>query len=216
MQNIELKEYIQQLNSQFAEIQGGEYVFLETGEIFTKSEVTKYIKGKIEEFNIIVVAQLKNEALNNGVEIDQRLYNSRSKRKTTKKLKDRYDGGEFNIVYRERIGEIMRKLNATEKGVWYSLGELATYPTNTVMIDGEIPSLEMLSEYVGMSDRNLRRYLKTLEDLDLIKSTQCGYRKAYVINPKYYATGKDLVLETLRLFDLIECDDNKVNEYLSM
>jgi DNA-binding transcriptional ArsR family regulator len=65
-----------------------------------------------------------------------------------------------------------------------------------------------------MSDRNLRRYLKVLEDKNLIKFVQCGFKKAIVVNPEYYATGKDLDLETLKLFGLIECDDEKIESYL--
>jgi len=35
-----------------------------------------------------------------------------------------------------------------------------------------------------------------------------------VINPEYYATGKELDIDTLKLFDLVECDDDKINENL--
>jgi DNA-binding transcriptional ArsR family regulator len=210
-----ISEYIKELNSEFIEVIGGSFCKVDTGEIFTKAELTKYMKLKIEEYSVVNMASIKYEANKVGVEIDQSLYNSRSKKKTSNKVKQRYDGGEFNMIYRERIGDIMSlKLNATEKGVWYSLGELSTYPTNTVMMNSNIPSFEELSKYVGMSDRNLRRYLKVLEDKNLIKFVQCGFKKAIVVNPEYYATGKDLDLETLKLFGLIECDDEKIESYL--
>lgn len=213
MQNIDIKDYIEELNNKFIEIKGGSCVFLETSEIFTKSEVAKYIQLKIEDFNVKQFAEIKHEAINNGIELDQTMYNKRSK-KTTKSVKDRYDGGNFNMIYRERLGDKVVKLNATEKGVWYSLGELATYPTNTVMINNEIPTIDELGNYVGMSDRNLRRYLGKLEEMNLIKSIQYGYKKAYVMNPEYYATGKDLDLKTLKLFGLVEIDEDKINSYM--
>ena len=43
---------------------------------------------------------------------------------------------------------------------------------------------------------------------------QVGHSKAIYVNPKYCATGKDLDIDTLKLFDLLECDDEKINSYL--
>lgn len=209
-----IKDYIESLNGEFIAIQGGSFVNIGTGEIFTKTEVTKYIQIKLEEFNIVRMAEVKQSASEYGVDIDQNILNKRSQKKKSK-TKDRYDGGEFNMIYRERMGDLMAlKLNATEKGVWYSLGELATFPTNTVHMKGNIPLYEDIAEYIGMSERNLRRYLSVLEEKNLIKITTFGFRKAIVINPEYYATGKDLDIETLKLFNILECDDEKINSYV--
>lgn len=210
----DIKEYIGNLNSMFIEMQGGCFANVETGEIFTKAEVTKFMKIKIEEFNTSQLAITRKTALDNGIEIDQTLLNSRSKKKKSAKAKERYDGGEFNMIYRERLGDIMGlKLSISEKGIYYSLGELLTYPTNTVMINGNIPTFQELGNYIGLSDRNLRKYLHNLEDKNLLKLIKNGYKKAIVFNPEYYATGKDLDIDTLRLFNLIECDENKINSY---
>ena len=43
---------------------------------------------------------------------------------------------------------------------------------------------------------------------------QCGHKKSIYVNPQYTASGKDLDIETLQLFNLIECDEEKVNSYL--
>lgn len=216
MQENNIKEYIQKLNGLFIEVQGGSYANIETGELFTSAEVTKFMKIKIEEYNVMYMAEVRNVASNNGIDIDQNLLNTRSKKKKNSKVKDRYDGGDFNMIYRERLGEIMAlKLTISEKGVYYSLGELLTYPTNTVMINGDIPTFEELGKYVGLSDRNLRKYIHTLEDKKLIKLVKVGYKKAIVFNPEYYATGKDLDINTLQLFDLVEYNDTKINEYLN-
>lgn len=215
MQDINIKDYIEQLNSIFIEMQGGCYANIETGEIFTKAEVSKFMKIKIEEFNTMYMAEVRAIASNNGIEVDQTLLNSRSKKKKSGKVKDRYDGGEFNMIYRERLGDVMAlKLTISEKGVYYSLGELLTYPTNTVMINGDVPTFEEIGKYVGLSDRNLRKYLHILEDKGLIKLVKCGYKKAIVFNPEYYATGKDLDLETLKMFGLVKIDENKLKDYL--
>jgi DNA-binding transcriptional ArsR family regulator len=71
-----------------------------------------------------------------------------------------------------------------------------------------------LEPIIGLSERSIRESLKSLEEKGLIKLIQSGHRKAIYINPSYYATGKDLDSDTLQMFSLIKCDDEKVNEYL--
>lgn len=211
----DIREYIGILNDMFVEIQGGCFANVETGEIFTKTEVNKFMKTKVEEFNVSQLALARRVSSDNGIEMDQTLLNQRSKKKKTSKTKERYDGGEFNMIYRKRLGDIMAlKLTITEKGIYYSLGELLTYPTNTVMINGDVPSFQELGKYVGLSDRNLRKYLYNLENKNLLKLVKCGYKKAIVFNPEYYAIGKDLDTDTLRFFKLVECDDEKINNYI--
>lgn len=106
-------------------------------------------------------------------------------------------------------------LDMQSKGVFYSFLELEIdSKDNIVTMKGNIPLYEDIAEYIGMSERNLRRYLSVLEEKNLIKITTFGFRKAIVINPEYYATGKDLDIETLKLFNILECDDEKINSYV--
>ena len=214
-QNMDISTYIEQLNSEFMPTIGGMFYRTDTGEMFNQSEVNKYIQLKIEDFNKVYLAHVRRVSEDNGLNTEQILINKRSKKKVSKKVKEKYDGGEFNMIYRNSV-EAIRQLNLTlsEKGVWYSLGELSTYPTNTVMIDDDVPSFKTLGEMIGLSERNLRKYVKDLENKGLLKLRQYGYKKAIVLNPKYYATGKDLDIDTLKMFNLIEVNMDKINSYL--
>ena len=73
--------------TEFADITGGNFCKLNSGEIFTKEEVNKYIAKKIEVFNIERQADVNLVARENGIELEQRLINKRSKNK--KKLKEK-------------------------------------------------------------------------------------------------------------------------------
>jgi hypothetical protein len=148
-----------------------------------------------------------------GVRTDQRIVNGRSKKKKLKN-RDTYDGGNFNIVYENKLEEVVNmKLNNNEKLVYYVLRDYAQYPTNCVIIKNHVPAMIELEPIVGLSERSIRDSLKSLDEKGLIKLVQSGHKKAIYINPEYYATGKDLDTDTLQIFGLIDCDDEKVDKY---
>lgn len=211
----DLKVYIENLKEQFVQMTDTNYCNLATGEVFTLAEVNKYMSKKIEEFNILRNADVLKTARENGIEVEQRLINKRSKKKKSGKCKERYDRGDFNIVYREEMINFMAlKLTLIEEGVFSRLCKFLQYPTNCVVINGNIPSIEILTTIMDLKERALRGHLKTLEQKGVIKLIQSGHKKAIYVNPQYCSTGKDLDIDTLKMFNLIECDNEKVESYL--
>ena len=211
----DLKEYIENLKEQFVKMTDTNYCNLTTGEVFTLAEVNKYMSRKIEEFNVMRNADVIRTARENGVEVEQRLINKRSKKKKNGKCKERYDKGDFNIIYREEMINFMAlKLTLIEEGVFSRLCKFLQYPTNCVMVNGNIPSIEILMTIMDLKERALRGHLKTLEQKGVIKLIQSGHKKAIYVNPQYCSTGKDLDIDTLNMFNLIECDNEKVENYL--
>src|SRR5574344_752068 len=179
----DLKNYIEELNKMFMEIAGGSYCNISTGEMFTQTEVKKFIGLKIEEFNLKRQSEINLIAREQGIELDQKLINKRSKAKKGKKLKEHYDGGEFNMVYRKELENKMAlKLTLVEKGFYSWLCDFVSYPTNCVMINEQIPTIELLTNIIGIKERALRGHLKTLQEKGLIKLIQFGHKKAIYIN----------------------------------
>lgn len=213
-----LEEYIEKLNSEFKEMINGEFAKLDTGEFFTRTEVSKYIQRRLEIYN----ADMLNENIKKsrqllGIVPEQRLVNNRSKapKKSKNNSKDIYDGGNFNIVYRDKIEELINmNLSKNEKLVFFIIRDFIVYPYNCVMINNEIPRFTDLEPIISLTERTIRDALKLLEEKNIIKLIQSGHRKAIYVNPQYYASGKELNIDTLRLFDLVECDNEKVNSYL--
>lgn len=214
-----IKQFINKIDSEFSEILGGSFVHLETGEFFTKQEHDKYLQKKLEIYKIELFAEVnytvKEET---GIDNEQSLINKRSKKPKKNKANARstYDcGDEFNIVFRNKFQEVFdMKLTANEKLVFYVLRDFAQYPTNCIMINGHIPSFIELEPILSLSEKSIRTSVKSLEEKGLLKRVQYGHKKAIYINPQYYSTGKEIEIDTLKLFDLIEYDENKIDEYL--
>lgn len=106
------------------------------------------------------------------------------------------------------------KLDKTEKLVYYTIRDFITYPQNCVLINEEIPLPKDLEPITGLEEKTIRATLKSLEKKELVKLVRAGRRHLIYVNPQYYASGKELDIETLRLFNLVQCDDNKIDSYL--
>lgn len=214
----QIRNFICEIDNDFQELQGNTFVYLETGEFFTKVEHDKYIQKQLEEYKMkmLSIVNIISEDEKN-IKNEQILINKRSKKPKKTKLREKYEGGNFNIVYTERLEEIQRmKLTNNEKLVFYVLRDFVQFPTNCVVIRDEIPSIKSLEPIIGLTERSIIDVLKSLENKRLLKRIQHGHKKAIYFNPEYYASGKELEIETLKMFDLLEYDENKVDEYIEM
>lgn len=216
-----MEDFINDVNKEFVKTIGGSFVKLESGEIFTNSEVDKYTERKLGEFQAALFQSNNKKAKElTGVRINQRLVSNRSKKpekyhSTTKATYLKEEKTEFNIVHRPRLEEVKNmQLNKNEKLVYYILRDFVSHPSNCVMINNEVPVFKELEPLVSLTERTIRDALKTLEEKNLLKLVQTGHRKAIYINPEYYATGKELNITTLELFGLLDLDQEKVESYL--
>jgi len=120
-----------------------------------------------------------------------------------------------NLVYRDSLNKLLElKLDKTEKLVYYTIRDFITYPQNCVLINGEIPLPKELELVTGLEEKTIRLTLKLLEEKGLLKQVRVGRRHLIYVNPEYYASGKELDVETLRMFNIVQCDDEKVESYL--
>ena len=215
----QFRDFLTEIDSKFIELQGGTFAQLETGEFLTKTEHDRIIQQKFESYKVEVFATINQIA---GEETDIKNEQSLIVKKKSEKpkykklnLRARYDGGNFNIVYTSRLEEVKdMKLTSNEKLVFYVLRDCIQYPTNCVIINDSVPSIKELEPLIGLTERSIVNVLKTLEENNLIKRVQHGHKKAIYINPEYYASSKELEIETLKLFGLLECDNEKINSYL--
>ena len=211
-----VREYVYEIEKDFQEIQGGSFVDLRTGEIITKSEHDKIIQLKLENFKCKMLSETNQTIFNEfGIENTQALTNKKTSKKKQVKTRDRHDNGEFNIVYRNKVEEILKmKLSSNEKLVYYILRDFVQYPTNFVVIADTLPTTKQLEKLVGLSEKSIIGALKSLEDKKIIKRKQVGHKKAIDVNPDYYASGKDLEVDTLAMFGLIEVREDIIDTYL--
>ena len=211
-----IRNFVIEEEKNFVEMQGGSFIHTQTGEFITKSEHDKIIQQKLEKLKCEMFATTNTISNNEfGIENTQSIISKKTKKKKNTKNREKLDNGEFNIVYRDKAKEVMcMLLNTNEKLVYYVLRELVQYPTNCVVLNDHIPTNTELEPIIGLSERSIIKALKSLESKNLLKRVQYGHKKAIYINPDYYASGKDLEVDTLKIFGLIQCDDHKVKEYV--
>ena len=211
-----IRDFVEKEENNFVEMQGGSFIHVKTGEFITKTEHDKIIQKKLEKLKCEMFATtntISNEEF--GIENSQSIVNKKSRKKKSVKNREKLDNGEFNMVYREKAKEVIcMKLTTNEKLVYYVLRDLVQYPTNCVVLNNHIPTNTELEPIIGLSERSIIKAIKSLEDKNLIKRIQYGHKKAIYINPNYYASGKDLEVDTLKMFGLLKCDDEKVKEYI--
>jgi hypothetical protein len=211
--------YFKELSKEFTSMVNGQYVKNDTGEIFTQAEITKYFKVKVDTYRADTVKDIdekSNKTL--GVVSDKVLVNKKTKKiKVKKVLKEYYSNGDFNMVYRPEVENVHidMKLNSMERIVYLTLRDFVVYPSSCLMFRGEIPTMENMGFLTGLNEKTVRKALKSIEKRNLIKSVNIKYRKAIYFNPKYYSTGKNINKETLKMFGLLQLDDDKIREYLN-
>jgi len=132
----DLRNFIQEINNEFQPIVGDSFIKIEGGELFSKSEVKKYVQRKLEIFNAKTLQHNNDAAVKEfGIDVTQRLINEKSKtpKRNHEANKAEYDGtGKlgFNIVYRERLEELSNmKLDKNEKLVYYVLRDFVQHPS---------------------------------------------------------------------------------------
>ena len=205
-----IKDYIDTLNSQYKKLINGQYANVSTGEIFTQKELDKLTEEKLKIFKDNLIT--KTNEISDKPQINKG-------RKVTIKTKDReiFDGGkEFNILYRDNIKILINNesLNNTDLLVYFLLCTLIVFPSNSIIINQQIPTLRQLSKLLHMSDKPFGKSINKLKENNIIKTKVNNHRHEIFMNPKYCATGKDLNIVTLKMFGLLDYDEEKIKEYL--
>ena len=106
------------------------------------------------------------------------------------------------------------KMDKNEKLVYYVLRDFVQYPSNCVIINDVVPTFKDLEPITSLTERTIRDAIKALESKNILKLNQSGHRKAIYINPEYYASGKELSVDTLKMFGLLTIDEEKIESYL--
>lgn len=120
-----------------------------------------------------------------------------------------------NIVYRDKLLDLKNmKMDKNEKLVYYVIRDFVQYPSNCVIINDNIPTFKELEPITSLTERTIRDAIKALETKNIVKLVQSGHRKAIYVNPEYYASGKELNIDTLKMFGLLKIDEEKIESYL--
>ena len=174
---------------------GSQIIDIETGELVNTSELTKLINQKINEEYTDRIADII--ALNGDVEF--KLVRNRSGNEySAVNLKE---GFVYTKLFRVDVKFMLEnyKMSIIARGFLYTAMAYIHFPTNSIVIDGENPTVESLCETVGIGKTKLYEILKELEELDVLQRKKLNGRLCIYLNPFLHSCGL-VDIETYKLF----------------
>jgi len=131
-------------------------------------------------------------------------------------LKNKYIPRQYSKIFHDKWKEIIlnKTLTQMDKTVFILLCGLITYPSNSIQLNGEILTVRQLSKLLNISDKPFGKSLINLENIQLIKRETLNGRHKIYINPNYCTSGRKIDNKTLKMFGLLDYDEEKVKEYI--
>lgn len=120
------------------------------------------------------------------------------------------EGFHFVKVFKVDIRNIIETCNLSivARGFLYTCLAYLYFPTNTLVIDGESPSNEVICEKFGIGKTKLYAVYKELEKLDIIKRKKFNGQMVIYLNPYLHSVGF-VDIETCKMFNDSEFNPNR-------
>lgn len=178
---------------------------IETGEVVDKNKLKRMYQQ--EAYDAFV--EINNELLDIGEKLELRIV--RDKRGVEYNSINVKEGFHFVKVFKVDVRYTLEKcdLSFYARGYLYSCLAYINFPTNTLIINGETPTNEVICENFKMSKGKLYQVYKELEDLTIIKRKKVNGQWITYINPFLHSIGL-VDIETYNLFK-----DSIFNPYAS-
>lgn len=169
----------------------------DTGEIVYKKEAKK----KIEEEALKATKKSNEELLRLGLSPNLKLTKVKRLQREyyTAKVKEDH---EFNKVFRVALREVMQN-QGLGKNARLAVGTLIgfiTFPTNLILVDGQVPSNEDLEKLLDLSPVTLKKALNELEKHEVIKRVKEINQRLIYFNPFLVCAGGVVDVNTYSLF----------------
>ncbi|WP_226035584.1 helix-turn-helix domain-containing protein [Aquibacillus saliphilus] len=155
----------------------------ETGEYTSQVDASKeYNNNLINQYN----DNVEDIAEING-ELEYKLIKIRSGQEFyVSNVKPKY---EFTKTFKTDVRVMKPSLSPYAKVFILEAQPYLHYPTNTIVCNGENPSLDTLCEWCEVKVAKMYRILKELEDKDVIKRRKLNGRTVVYFNPYLYSCG---------------------------
>jgi hypothetical protein len=175
--------------------ENGQVCNMITGEIVSEKQATKELNKEIHDKYI----EVASNAAQIGAKVDYYIAkDKRGKQYSSEKVKEEY---EFVKVFTVSKREIKKSNNLSKiaKAAYFDLESEISFPTNTIIIDGDTPSIEQLCEFLDLKKSKLYEVLKELENAELIKRKKINGQLVIYINPFLYNRGY-VDIHTIEIF----------------
>jgi hypothetical protein len=157
----------------------------DTGEVINKKEIKKAYQAELAK------QLLENELELNEINEHMGLRLVQDKRGSDYHVLNVKEGFHFVKVFKVALREVLsvNKLSKAAKSAYLDFEAHTNFPTNTVIVNGETPSTEVLCELLELKKSRLYDVLKELETADLVKRKKINGQLVIYINPYIYCCG---------------------------
>jgi hypothetical protein len=176
-------------------IEEGQMVDTYTGEIINTDEVKKAYQNDLLMKFLSSESNLQDIGETLGLRLVQ------DKKGNDHHVLNVKEGYHFVKVFKVALREVfsVHKVSKAAKATYLDFQTVTQFPTNSVVIDGESPTLDKLCEFLDLKKTRLYEILKELESADLIMRKKMNGQLVIYINPYIYCCGL-VDYETLILF----------------
>jgi hypothetical protein len=167
-----------------------------TGEVIDKKEIKKAHQAELAR------CMLENELELNEIGENLGLRVVSDKRGKTHHVLNVKEGFHFVKVFKVALREVLstHKLSKAAKSAYLDFEAYTSFPSNTVVVNGETPDTEKLCNLLDLKKTRLYDVLKELETAELIQRKKINGQLVIYINPFIYCCGL-VDSETLKLFE---------------
>lgn len=169
---------------------------IETGQIVDKEEIKKALQQDVYDKFI----NNYQDTVDLGIDLDLKLV--KDKKGNTHQAVNVKEKFHFVKVFKVDVRDILQSCDISifSRGFLYTSLAYLNFPTNTLIIDGETPSNEVICEKFGLGKTKLYEVYKELEKADVIKRKKINGQPIIYFNPFLHSCGL-VDKDTYKLFE---------------
>jgi hypothetical protein len=166
-----------------------------TGEVIDKKEIKKAYQAELARIMLENEMELNEIGEHIGLRI---VSDRRGKQSHVLNVKE---GFHFVKVFKVALREVLSNNNLSKaaKSAYLDFEAYTSFPSNTIIVNGETPDTERLCKLLDLKKTRLYDVLKELETAELIQRKKINGQLVIYINPYIYCCGL-VDNETLELF----------------
>ena len=166
-------------------VENGQLIDVETGQIVDKKDVKKAYEKEIYH----AFMKSHHEQVELGIQSDLRVV--KDKRGNEFQSLNVKEGFHFVKVFKVDVRFLLEssKMSIFSRGFLYTCLAYINFPTNTLIINGQQPTNEIICDLFGIGKSKLYEVYKELEYLDVIKRVKVNGQWIIYINPFLHSTG---------------------------
>jgi hypothetical protein len=166
-----------------------------TGEVIDKKEIKKAYQAELARIMLENELELNEIGEHIGLRI---VSDRRGKQSHVLNVKE---GFHFVKVFKVALREVLSNNNLSKaaKSAYLDFEAYTSFPSNTIIVNGETPDTERLCKLLDLKKTRLYDVLKELETAELIQRKKINGQLVIYINPYIYCCGL-VDNETLELF----------------